>query len=199
MDIDRQSLIHDLNNEISVLSCYLDIIEVKVRKGVSSAEVRGSIDKARSRVHQTCRNLAGLIDKERAIDLRFFLSCRAEQLSREYGIRLSLHGEHPFVIRGNESELSMFVKNIMKNSKEAGAKYLKVFFSEEGVRFEDDGSGIDSTILSLVQKGVSITTKGNGHGIGLSSMRRFSKAAKMNFEIGNSRKGGVEVLLSLTR
>lgn len=101
----------------------------------------------------------------------------------------------------NEKDLYRFLTNIIKNSSEANAKEVRLFFKIDNnfliVNAIDDGDGTTQEALSHLEKG-SYTTKTSGSGIGLTSIKKILKESGGNCVIHNSTTGfHIELFLPL--
>lgn len=92
-----------------------------------------------------------------------------------------LNGSLVFMRNTNMLDLSIIFDNLISNSLKAGASQMQIIFGNDANRFfidiSDDGSGVTEPLLSypdeMFQPG--ITTRKDGSGIGLNSVRELMR------------------------
>ena len=81
-------------------------------------------------------------------------------------------------------DLTMVYENFYKNSKEHGAKFLNIEFTEEKILFSNDSKPIEEEfLLKIFDDGFS--TKPNGTGIGLNQIKRFINSQELSINVNN--------------
>jgi|GEM_PF-2958399 len=102
--------------------------------------------------------------------------------------------------------LSSVLSNLLNNAFEAGpsgdAVISVVTFAEKGrggIRIVDSGNGFPKEVLEAFEKGLGVSTKAEGHGIGLVSAKEILESFGGSLHLSNGGRGGAvaEVVLPL--
>jgi len=105
---------------------------------------------------------------------------------------------------GDRKDFQRLLSNLINNSIEAatGSGHVRITVkSEDMARIEisDDGAGIPDQVLSNLNYGLSVTTKVNGNGLGISHARRAIEAWGGELNIQSQLGIGTTVSISLVR
>jgi two-component system sensor histidine kinase HydH len=177
------SVAHDINNVLVVANAHL------AELGPSATPER------RERSHEALRealtHLAALskrlVTLERGYDTDHREPVDLVRLAREtvefarrhpavHGCRVSVSAVRPLVVRGHAVTLGRVILNLLLNAAEAtggkGRIEIRVLADGDGVRLEmhDDGPGVPADLRERLFDGM-VTTKPDGSGLGLLSMR----------------------------
>jgi len=114
-------------------------------------------------------------------------------LKSQFGERLSTQSEKNFNIYSiNSTELERILSNLITNSFEANSSKVDITTMANGFNFRlilrDNGTGIPDNILENVRYG-GLSTKENGHGVGLTSCLKKIESIGGNLEIESSSHG----------
>lgn len=82
-------------------------------------------------------------------------------------------------------DLTMMFENFHKNSKEHGASFLNIEFTDEKIILSNNSTPIaDDCLLKIFDDGFS--TKNNGSGIGLNQVKNFLDSQNLSIDVKNS-------------
>jgi signal transduction histidine kinase len=85
----------------------------------------------------------------------------------------------------SKSKFIRMFENILKNAKEQGSTCVSVEVRSTGIIFRDNGGGIPEDILHKLKMKEKVTSKKNGHGYGVGSMRMFCEARGWSISFDN--------------
>jgi len=194
---DIQELVHDLMNDIAIIDGNARLAMMKDQPSANMGKRLTQIRNAVTRMQQYCKNVLHSA-MEPKINLIECLEKNIDEIKRDYPdtiIKLNIADNHSFekaVIKN--SDFFRVVNNIIKNAVEAKSKCVSVNVSYEFIAFKDDGEGFDNNVLSGKVK----TTKEDGHGIGLESIRKICSKNNLNLDLKKSLNGST-VLLKLRK
>jgi signal transduction histidine kinase len=124
--------------------------------------------------------------------------------ARVAGVGIELRAEPGLVVVGSASSLSTLLDNLLSNalrfSPRGGRVTLSLRGDEDSVHLgvEDEGPGIPEELLARVfEDGVS--SRGPGHGLGLSMVKRITQAHGGRLLAENRDEGGARFVVSLLR
>jgi PAS domain S-box-containing protein len=187
------SLAHDMNNLLTVLMSELGELE---RRTGPSEEVR-TMNQALARIVDLVRALgslrSGTVLVPERVDVNECVESLVNLLAEVSGERVTVTCElasGPCVIQGNSTQLDQVLLNLVRNAAEAmpnggeiristrvatftdtsGGKFGRVF-----LEVADTGTGISAELLPRVFD-PSITTKVNGKGLGLATVKTIVEA-----------------------
>jgi signal transduction histidine kinase len=179
-------LVHDLNNPLTVVVGYAELLVQEARAVAAKDPERGHrlhecatvVEKAAEYCHHLSENWR-LASKQAAEFSRVDIVAVAHEVRQVvfFGeIAVQFAGEAAAFIRGSKFELMRVFQNLFKNALEAGAKQLTVTVTRTGEQIEmtvaDDGKGMDAEHVRRAMKG-GFSDKENGTGLGLSICRHL--------------------------
>ncbi len=196
--MDMTILAHDLNNDVTVLNGLIHVLESALESGnIDLAKEKVKKLKARSRTIIT--TLKSAMEPIEEIDVKAFYESHKEDMEENYGVCLNIKGKSGFNVYAKRVFFLKFIENVIKNSKEAKATKVDIHVSNQYMVIKDNGAGFNSDILrSFRDDRARVTTKSNGHGIGLQSMKLFAKKINASIDLSNNPiSGGAEIRITL--
>jgi two-component system NtrC family sensor kinase len=211
---------HEIGNPLAAIRGLLDLMQMGDLDPVEEREFVGRIQRESERIHHTIRDLLDFSRSqpshdgrvESSADLGEVVSDTVKLIDRqtrfrEIDLALSLDEGLPRV-RGDHERLRQLLLNLLFNAADAlgGKGRIEVRASNTGgvvrLAVEDDGPGIDETILDHVFDPF-VTTKaaGQGTGLGLAVCYTIVERLGGSIEAGNRAEGGAafEVTLPAAR
>ena len=186
MNTALNSLIHDLNNDLTILNGIVDMTEKMMEKNSLDGNVRRMVGKLRIRISNMSGDLKRFNESDESIEIGQYLTQSHKELEDDFEIKINLIAQEKFSIITNQCKLSMFIKNILKNAKEAGADSVTINCLAGSISFSDNGQGIPANILDKIANNQQVTNKINGQGLGIISLKNFCKQHHLNFSIQNN-------------
>lgn len=185
LEIDKKifRITHEIKNPISVCKGYLDMIDVsnqeKAAKYISI--VKNEMNRALV-IMDDFLSISNISIKKEILDLYLLIEEVNESMTllfKEKHVTLEIpnYDDELYVI-GDFDRLKQVLVNLIKNSYEAGANYIKidtkVMNSKVKIQIKDNGSGITTHDLKRVGE-IFFTTKLNGSGIGVNLSKEIVK------------------------
>ncbi|HPF70159.1 MAG TPA: HAMP domain-containing sensor histidine kinase [Candidatus Krumholzibacteria bacterium] len=204
------SLAHDINNILTVVQCNLEILEAH----------RDLSDDDRRLIHDSrhsCERLAVFARRlmasarERAagesvpVDIVPLVREAVDFASSHTKVRqrnLSVSLPTALVATANGALLTRAVLNLVVNAADATGPAGRIevtLAARDGraeLRVEDDGPGVDPEVAERIFEPF-VTTKPDGNGLGLLSVRSCAQEAGGRAQVARSRLGGAAFLLAL--
>ncbi|MDX2227585.1 MAG: HAMP domain-containing sensor histidine kinase [Verrucomicrobiae bacterium] len=198
------SIGHDCNNLLALIRLGLDLL--RRDSGLSNAKQQQNLKNMSESVDQLTELVQGLSDVGRSgpqvtremIPVKSLIAnlhskCAAHP--RLHQAKISFHGEPPRIMMGSSSQLYNMLLNLILNAADAtgGKGNIHVILGNEGGQFSievhDDGPGIPPEKRQEIFSPY-FTTKQNGKGLGLISVKTFAKNHHATIEIAESTLGG---------
>ncbi len=188
-----QTLMHDFNNCLHQLYMAIDALDLAIKKGYQETitKMMSILIRVKKRTQEIIEN--ALKDHKTNTNLYSLLLTSKENYqnrntTNKINIELHTYKDSINVSKViNTGRFLLFVENIIKNASEAPkVTQLDIYLSEKGVAFIDNGDGFPQSVLDNFNQQKDITsTKTNGHGIGLNSLRNFCKENNWNITLKN--------------
>jgi signal transduction histidine kinase len=181
------------------------------------SELEADIDRASTEldalVQEVLRYSRLQLQEDRAnwrnFDLAELIAACSERLKPVYpGIEITLRGDAPFSVTGDENQLERAIINIMRNGARYGRTQLTVSWhtSTEGwqLEVEDDGPGIppgkrQRVFEPFTRLDPSRSRDSGGSGLGLAIASAVIGNHQGNISVDDSPLGGARFILSLPR
>ncbi len=177
------SLSHELKNPINNLYLALQLLERKLQKHEEKKYLERIRQEAKrlSQTVETHLSLIKLNPQMRRVGLR-------ELIPAEASLNLHLDLEEGLEVKTDPRLFTLIISNILRNSREAGAK--EVWVRTRGLRleFEDDAGGVSPQELDLIFKPF-YSGKREGTGIGLALVKRVAEALGIKIWAENGAHG----------
>ena len=88
------------------------------------------------------------------------------------------------------------IKNLLKNSQEAGADKVIIYVEGSSIIIEDNGEGMtNDQLANMVENGI-LSTKSKDRGFGLKSIKRCSERHNMDLKIQRNPHRGLSIILT---
>lgn len=103
--------------------------------------------------------------------------------------------KHKFSIERNDfksfskKQFCEIVINIAKNAIENDADEIEIILAGRCLSFIDNGAGFSKAILESLNDGIQVTSKKDGKGLGMITLREFALEYKLALEITNINNG----------
>ena len=196
------SIAHDINNVLVVANSHLADVALGI-----AAERRSAALEALREAHAHLAALSKrLVALERApgsegrqpVDLVRLARETVEFAKRHPSVRrcrISVSAVRPLVVRAHAATLSRVILNLLINAADAtggrGRIEIRVLAEGDGVRLEvhDDGTGVAADLREHIFDGL-VTTKPDGSGLGLLSLRVAAVEHGGRIALGDSDLGG---------
>jgi len=207
---------HEIGNPLAAIRGLVDLLQAGELDPEEQGEFIGRIERETERIHLTIRDLLDFSRSESgekgrvesSADLSEVISDTVKLLDRqsrfrEIELRLTLDEGLPRV-RGNGERLRQLLLNLLFNAADAigGKGRIDVRASNGGgivkLTVEDDGPGIDATVLDQVFDPF-VTTKpaGQGTGLGLAVCHAIVEQLGGSIEAANRDHGGAKFQVHL--
>lgn len=181
-----KEIIHELNNSFTICKGYLKMDKSKYQNFLIS-----EID-----------NCINLVNKSNAEQKFFLVDSLIKELinyyQTNYNVVITYHKCYASIFGNYHKIKDMFV-NIIKNAIEANANKIEIKTNIKNdfltISLKDNGFGIKKDILSKL-KNINLTTKKNGHGVGLKSIKETIKNHNGKFEIKSIYHYGTTIIVS---
>jgi signal transduction histidine kinase len=202
-------LVHDLNNPLTVVVGYAELLVQEARAVAAKDPERGKrlhecatvVEKAAEYCHHLSENWR-LASKQAAEFSRVDVVAVAHEVRQVvfFGeIAVRFEGIEAGFVRGSKFELMRVFQNLFKNSLEAGAKQLVVTVASNAGQIEitvmDDGKGMDAEHVRKALKG-GYSDKENGTGLGLSICRHLLGTHGATFALESAPGRGTTVRMT---
>ena len=191
---------HDIRSPLSALR-----ILMEKSKNLTSAE-QELLRSCYRRVDEVAANLLSSAQTSDGSVYVELVSCVAE-IIREKQLN---YGQVEWVFQSNakslkalasKSELQRIISNILNNSLEAHASKINieinVVLGVIELSVNDNGIGMPQEILDQINRGISTTTKGLNHGLGLTHARKAIMKCGGSIELRRSLLNGIMVIVRL--
>jgi two-component system sensor histidine kinase HydH len=203
------SVAHDINNVLTVANGQLEQLGphgAPERRGPALEAVRGALGNLAALVKRLVSlQRAGGEEAREPVDLVRVAretAAFAARHPRVRGCRVSVAAVRPVVVRANATALGRVVLNLLLNAAEAtngkGDIEVRVFAEGANARLEvhDDGPGVPAELRERVLAGF-FTTKPEGSGLGLLSVRVSAAEHGGSLVLGDSDLGGAVFAVTL--
>lgn len=182
-------LSHDLKGPINVISGNLQLA-----RETGDPECLDAIERAVDRLEALIDDLAAVMAEGELVSelAPVVVGAIAERIWRSLGTDESnLVIEADTTIRADEAALARLLENLLRNAMEHGGPGVTVRVGRrpDGFYVEDDGPGIPEAERTEVFE-VGTSTKGDGGGVGLVSVRQIAEAHGWDVSVTESRSGG---------
>ncbi|RYX96091.1 MAG: HAMP domain-containing histidine kinase [Comamonadaceae bacterium] len=215
---------HELRTPLSTAALLGDALQLEVQRMQGHAST-ANIDKLAVRLHALVRNMNRQIDTQIAnaklLQLpRFPQRVTAARLVRETidaypypatrqrdCVRVVVRED--FVFRGSPAQFSQVLDNLIKNALHslmaADSRYppfaLRILVAVDGDRgrivVEDDGMGIESSLVSQIFQPFFSSNRSTGHGLGLAFCQQVVRAAGGNITVKSAFAVGAAFTIEL--
>lgn len=188
-----RTLVHEINNPLSIVSNYLHILELRLQHEPDATEQLSIIGRELRRaadllqqVREVPRGIEVDEPKAQVTLAEFEVNHLVEQIHQihlgyaaehEVDLRLALQ-PGTFLLRSDEQRVTQVINNLLKNAIEAGDAASWVRISTQGgvyrqgqrgveIMVADDGPGISSAVLDRLYEPKQSTKGGDHSGLGL--------------------------------
>lgn len=198
-------LAHELKNPIMSIN----LLSYKLGKECDNPDLQKDIDVIRQEADRLVRRTNDFLAFAKPVDKKTEAFCFQEIFDElmgfvktHYSTSLSLGfiGEKDQVLSANRETLLQVFKNLVNNSFEAGASWVKIeynAFEKEAVfKFEDNGDGFSDEEAEKAFLPF-FTTKSDGTGLGLAICEKLLDAMNGSIELDTSIKRGTCFLIRL--
>ncbi len=206
------SLAHDINNVLTVGMTNVEMLQMHQTLDEQGAEMLGDIGKSFERIHDMARQLSRIgqtnqqhgfaevdLAKVAKQELRYI---HAHQSAK--GCSMDYEGPDRALCRANESAIRELLSNLLLNAAEAthgtGKISLHLRIQDQTIVLEvhDNGPGVPQALRAKLFEPL-YTTKAEGLGLGLLSVKSAVKLHHGQIEVTNSPLGGACFRVSLTQ
>lgn len=207
------SIAHDMNNVLTVGMANVELLRSHAVLDTAGSEMLRDIGQSFERLHEMTRRMSrtgqrGAGEKPRPTDLAQLVRCEIQFLHRHRSARdcaMSYQGPDHLLHTAYPESIQELVENLLINAADAtgGMGRIEVHLSadERAVTLEvhDNGPGIPPERRAQVFEPL-FTTKPNGMGLGLQSVKAAAKLHQGRVEVGESPLGGARfrVILPIT-
>ena len=179
-------LAHDMRNEIHYMTSLLYVVQNKIERGEDMAsEVQNFFTVLKKRLKNINSYLLGYLDMKSEINTKEFFEKNIQEYQADFDLNIKYQGQQDFIFKANSGRFSSFIKNVLKNAQEAGATEVKLHQSKNYLVIKDNGSGFTKEALAKIKLGEQVTTKPQGSGVGVLSMKDFCLKNGLSLEISN--------------
>ncbi len=187
MQIAIKTLIHDFNNDLTIINGIIILTEKVLNRGGTIDEVKTLINKLKDKINYIKSDLKDMVSSDQEIDLEKYLIENKKVLEEDFKIEISSKSSGKFPLKTTPGKLNRFVKNVIKNAAEAKATHVDFYMTSNYFLIKDNGNGIPRNILKQIGQNLRISTKkGRNHGYGIFSLKEFCNKHDLSFQINNS-------------
>lgn len=182
-----RSFAHDLINRVTTLNLKIARTKKQIHLGVSAEELEAfldSLERTTQSIHDICTQVLKGDDTEWVEIESQFNKIVMDYSSENTSIDIRMNSPKPLL--ASPVHLLRSIENIVKNSIEQGASHIQIEVLEDLITIRDNGGGICQKIIQKLNAGEPITTKSDGHGIGLVNLRRYCQDMRWKLIIGNA-------------
>ncbi len=177
--------VHDLNNKMTVLIASIDLIDHAIESN--------DLDKIKQIMGKVKRYISNTADfvktsLKEAVDPRVLACDVIKNIDSKINIEINKvqNGTHKI----KQSSFISVMENIVKNAEETtNVTKIRVYITPSSITIFDNGQGFTHDILRSFHDGKHKTTKKNGTGTGLLSIKTNMKAMGYKMSIGNKNPG----------
>lgn len=218
-----RTLVHEINNPLSIVSNYLHILELRLQHEPDATEQLSIIGRELRRaadllqqVREVPRGIEVDEPKAQVTVAEFEVNRLVEQIHQihlgyaaehEVDLRLALQ-PGTFLLRSDEQRVIQVLNNLLKNAIEAGDAASWVRISTQGgvyrqgqrgveIMVADDGPGISSAVLDRLYEPKQSTKGGDHSGLGLHIVHQLVKDISASVDLRTAAGQGTEFTLFL--
>jgi len=201
------SFAHDLRNKVNIVMANLELFEKKMDEGLAWIDTKAYFEKSSKTLQSLTEFLDDMIhhhiEEEVSLNLIVTKAIETFRLSPMF-IDYQEFSSPEMII--NKVRVDRMISNIIQNSIEQNASSLKIVLRKNSISFHDNGGGIDSEILLKIKKGIKVSSKNQGHGLGLFGLRDICDKYNWKLELQNRNrqdchpvKSGLFIMISFPK
>ncbi|MCO4754934.1 MAG: hypothetical protein KC478_10675 [Bacteriovoracaceae bacterium] len=184
--------LHDINNDLTQIGLLIQTV-INTEGAIISERSKDCLKNVNSRIFHLAKKVKSIlmpteVDKIRMTPISELLLKFRDDLEKEFELKIHFSGNSDLKL--DQGTFYDFITNISKNANEAGASRLKIAITNRTLSFIDNGSGFTKEVIKAFHAKQRLTTKENGHGLGLLSLNEIARKAKLTMDIRNNAISG---------
>jgi len=186
---ENETLLHDLNGELTMVMDVFYRLEKGIMKGTLTTE--NAKDAILEMLNNGKKRVLGISEfmKEAISPKVDFEDIARMHVKNHGGIEIKITNISNSKYLMKRIHINRILNNIISNAVEAQATVLKIAINKDSIVFMDDGEGFSKGVASSINSGKQITTRDNGHGIGTISVKKLARSYKLEMTCCNGLNG----------
>jgi len=219
IDIQTRKIIHEVNNPLTIINNYLEILSLDMDKDSKNKlhieTIKSEMDRVSEILLQLKDDQTEMLDEQPMVNINSIISKLVDIFKptfyklNQITSQLELDPDLP-LISTNQNKFKQIITNLLRNSAEAlpesGTITIKtkarVILNNKQyieITVSDNGSGIPENILDHLFSPVESTKGANHSGLGLTIVNKLTMELKGSISYSSSDHGGAKFIILLQR
>ncbi|PIP95412.1 MAG: hypothetical protein COW00_12980 [Bdellovibrio sp. CG12_big_fil_rev_8_21_14_0_65_39_13] len=180
------SFAHDLRNKVNIVIANLELFEKKMESGLAWIDTKTYFEKSTKTLLTLTEFLDDMVNHHIEVEVSLNdLIIKAIETFKMSPLFIDYQVIASPIVTVNKVHIDRVISNIIQNSIEQNATSLQIILRKNSISFHDNGGGINSEVLLKIKSGSKASTKTQGHGLGLFSLKDLCEKHHWKLELQN--------------